>query len=291
MDIALHLGVHQTDGDHLLRCLIRNSDRLARQGIAVPAPGKYRQQLRKVSLEMREHETNAATQEALLDGILDHDSARRVVFSWDSFLAMPKFAISDGRLYHAAGERATLLRRLFPEAEVSLFVAIRNPATFLPALARTDETGHVEAEVLKGDPTSLRWSAMLTRITTVLPGVPLTVWADEDTPLLWPEILRAVSGHAPDMVLEGWLGWYWDLVTPKGHEAMRRWFSANPPQDDLSRRKMLSALISRFARPDVVAGEPALAQWDEDTIDAINEAYEEDLDLIAALPGVTFLEP
>lgn len=291
MEIALHLGVHHTDQDRLVRCLMRNRAPLLDQGIAIPGPGRYRQQLRQLSFEMRERETDAGTQEALLDGILDEDAVHRVVFSSENFLAIPKWAVGDGLLYNAAGERTGLLRRLFPEADVSVFVAIRNPATFLPALVAGDTSGTVGRQLTGLDPTHLRWSTMLSRIIEAQPDLPITVWADEDTPLLWPEILRAVSGHDPAMVLDGWLAWYWDLVTPKGHEAMRRWFRNSPPEDDLHRRKMLSALLTRFARPEVVEAEALLDGWTEDTVETLSDLYDADLDLIGALPGVTLLEP
>ncbi|MFN4101397.1 MAG: hypothetical protein ACK4GT_16650, partial [Pararhodobacter sp.] len=123
MEIALHLGVHHTDQDHLLRCLMRNRAVLLEQGIAVPGPGRYRRQLRQLAFDMRDRETSAATQEALLDGILDEDEIQRVVFSSPDLLALPQWAVTQGRFYHAAGERLALLRRLFPAAQVEVFLA------------------------------------------------------------------------------------------------------------------------------------------------------------------------
>ena len=291
MEIALHLGAHHTDQDHIVRCLMRNRVPLLEQGIAVPGPGRYRQQLRRLAFEMREQPTNAATQEALLDGILDEDEVRRVVFSSDNFLSMTKWAISSDRIYHAAGERVKLLQHLFPEARIELFLALRNPATFLPALAAGEDGAVALRNIEDSDPMALRWSQTLVNITEALPGVPLTVWADEDTPLLWPEVLRAVSGHAPGLVLDGWLAWYWSMVTPKAHAAMRRWFEVNPPPDDESRKRMLQVLLSRFAQPEAIESEALLPGWTEETVEELGDIYDEDLDLISALPGITLLEP
>lgn len=291
MEIAFHLGAHLTDEDRLVRCLMRNREVLGRDGILVPGPGQYRQHLRKLAYEMRDQPTNADTEAALLDALLDEDSGRRVVFSWENFLSQPQFAVSQGRLYHAAGERVALLRRLFPTCAVSVHLAIRNPATLLPALIRADASGALEREVQAGDPGGLLWSGVLTRILQAAPDVPITVWCDEDTPLLWPEILRAVSGHPRGRDLDGWLGWYADLVTPKGHAAMRRWFAANPSEDDLHRRRTLSALVARFARPEALETEAAIPGWSEAAIEALDAAHEADLDLIAAMPGVRLIEP
>lgn len=291
MEIAIHLGVHHTDEDHLIRCLMRNRPALAEIGVAVPGPGQYRQQMRELAHTMRDTPTNADTQEVVLDGILDDDHADRIVLSWDGFLAMPQWVIGNGLLYHTAGARVAQLARLFPAAEVSLFMAVRNPATFLPALVRADATGSVQRELDHCEVGALRWSTVVSRIVQVNPGLPLTIWCDEDAPLLWPEVLRLVSDHPPGMVLEGWLARYWDMVPPQAHDAMRRWFAANPVSDDAHRRRVLATLLGRLARPEALDSEAHLPGWTDDLVDTLSAIYESDLDIIAALPGVTLLEP
>ena len=99
---------------------------------------------------------------------------------------------------------------------------------------------------------------VLARIRAEAPHVPLTIWRDEDTALLWPEILRTVSGHSPDIELTGWFAWYWDLMSPQSHEALRRWFQTNPSPDDLHRRKVLSAMLDKFALPEKIDTDAAL---------------------------------
>lgn len=291
MDIALHLGAHLTDDDHLVRCLMRNRSALSAQGIAVPGPGSYRRQLRELAHEMREHPVDAGTQEVLLDGLVERDDVRRVVLSNENFVGFHRWAIGGNRFYPSAGTLLAQLVRLFPMARTHAYLAIRNPATFLPALAADSRSGGVD-QVLQGvDPLALRWSDLIVRIRDAVPSMPLTVWRDEDTPLLWPEILRAVSGHDPGTELEGWFAWYWTLMTPKAHEAMRRWFAANPPVDDLHRRRVLGTMLDRFALPEKVVSEITLPGWDATLTETLSDLYEQDADLIGALPGVTLLEP
>ena len=38
MEIAYHIGANCTDGERLLKSLLRNVDRLAGRGVAVPGP-------------------------------------------------------------------------------------------------------------------------------------------------------------------------------------------------------------------------------------------------------------
>lgn len=290
MEIALHLGAHLTDEDQLIRCLMRNRALLESQGIAVPGTGTYRAQLRQLAFDLRDTPTNADTQEALLDGIIDMDEPRRVVFSNEGFLAQHQWVVVNSTFYPHAADRVTQLRRLFPEARVQVYMAIRDPASFLPALVRDSRSGGMQAVLGDSDPLDLRWSEMLTRVRAAAPDVPITVWCDEDTPLLWPEILRAVSGHDPASELEGWFAWYWELMTPERHEAMRRYFASTQMADDRQRRRVLSAMLDKFALPEATET-VALPGWDEDYTDVLGTLYEQDLDVISTIPGVTLLEP
>lgn len=291
MEIVLHLGVHLTDNEKLVQCLIRNRELLAAEGIAAPPPATYRHQLRALAHDLRNQPTDAETQEALLDGLLDADEVRRVVLSWDHFMGEPNRAFAENRLYPDAGGKIAQLRRLFPEARVQVYLAIRNPAFFLPALAADHRAGGVQAALKAADPASVHWSELLARLQAAVPDVPITVWCDEDTPLLWPEILRAVSGHTSQTPLVGWFGWYWGFMTPKSHEVMRRYFGQNPITDDLHRRRVLSAMLEKFAKPEALDPGPSLPGWDEAYTDALTDIYEQDVDLISAMPGITLLEP
>lgn len=290
MEIALHLGAHLTDEDHLVRCLVRNRDLLAQQGIAVPSPGQYRQQLLVLSHEMHDQVTTAEMQETLLDGLLEFDDVRRTVFSLENLMAQPKWVIDEGKFYPRAGDRVAAFCHLFPEATVHVYLAIRNPATFLPALSKRTRGGRAEEALSQLDAASVRWSGVIAQIKEAVPNVQITVWSDEDTALLWTEVLRAVSGHSPETNLVGWFAWYWELMTPKSHETLRRYFSKNPTTDDLHRKRILSAMLDKFAKPEVLEVATTLPGWTDDYVEVLTEIYEQDLDLIASMPGVTLLE-
>ena len=80
MEIALHIGALLTDENTLVRCLLRNRELLAEQGIAVPSPGDYRPQLLVLSQEMLGKPTSAETQETLLDGLIEADGSLLVQY-------------------------------------------------------------------------------------------------------------------------------------------------------------------------------------------------------------------
>lgn len=290
MRIVYHLGAHGTDDERLLRCLLKNRGVLAEQSIVVPDPARYRNLLRDTAIALKGQPASLETQAIVLDQIMDEDQADRLVLSWENFLSFPKWVLR-GSLYPSAGERIRAFTQIFPQIEAEFHLAIRNPATFLPDLflMQRDRT---EAEFLDGvDPLQLRWSDTIRDILSQNPGVPLTVWCDEDTPLIWPEVLQAVSGHEPGTRLADANELLRKLMTDDGLARMQSYLDAHPPVSVLQRRRIVSAFLDKFALPEMIDVEVEMPGWTEETIAEMTRTYEADVAAIAASPDVTFLEP
>ncbi|MCU0905248.1 MAG: hypothetical protein MUE83_15475 [Tabrizicola sp.] len=290
MRIVYHLGAHCTDEDRLVRCLLKNRALLAEQGVVVPAPTRYRRLLRDTVGQLRGEVASQDTEAMILDQIMDETTADRLILSWTGFLGFPAYAVANG-LYGHGGDRLREFTQIFPDIEAEFFMAVRNPATFLPDLReRTLQKGH--GDILEGiDPFALRWSGAVQRILETNPDVPLTVWCDEDTPLIWPEVLEVVSGHAPGTVLEDDDELLGMLLTEAGLQRYRLYVRDHPPQSAAHRRRIVTAFLEKFGRPDQLATEIALPGWTEDVVEELTQTYLADLGRIAQLPGVRFLEP
>lgn len=290
MRIVYHLGAHCTDEERILRCLLTNRGALAEQGIVVPGPARYRTLLRDTMGTLRGAVASEDTQAMVLDQIMDEDQAERLILSWDNFLAFPQWALRR-TFYPTAGERIRALTQIFPEIEAEFHLAIRNPATFLPALFQS-QTKRTYDEFIEGtDPMLLRWSELVDRILAANPGVPLTIWCDEDRPLLWNEILRSISGHDPSVPLEGEDDFLATLMPPDGMARLTAYLAERPPQSEDQRRRIVSAFLGKFALAEQIEMELDLPGWTEDYVDALTNIYERDVARIALLPGVTFLQP
>ena len=50
-------------------------------------------------------------------------------------------------------------------------------------------------------------------------------------------------------------------------------------------------MLGRHARPEAVLETVTLPGWTQDLVDEMTDLYEEDVAMIAALPGVEFLAP
>lgn len=288
MRIVFHLGAHCTDEERLLRCLLKNRQVLADQGILVPGPARYRALLRDTAIALKGQAASQDTQDMVLDQIMEDASAERLVFSWDNFLSFPQWVLTD-RLYPAAAERARAFSLIFPEAEAEFFLAIRNPATFLPDLFAKQRDKTYEAFMGGTEPSDHHWSDVIADMVDENPGIPLTVWCDEDTPLIWPEVLAAVSGHAPGTVLEDSEELLSNIMSPEGMTRMHSYLESHAPQSILQRRRIVAAFLDKFALPEKIETEIDLPGWSETTVADLTAAYRDDIARIRAMPGVRFL--
>lgn len=291
MQVAFHLGAHCTDEDRLVRSLLKNRGVLASRGIQVPAPGRYRPVLREALKALRGAEASASMGETLLDAILDDDSAQRLVLSSESFLCAPRRAVEDGALYPLAARKAAWLPALFPEAQCAFFFALRNPAAFVPALAaRLD--GHAgfalpDPAVARG----LRWAPVIEALRDATPELPVTVWCDEDSALLWPEIMAAVAGVDDELALAGRRDRLLEVITDDGAGRLDSYLGANPPATTTLRRRVEAAFLERYARPDALETVLDLPGWTAELVDEMTETYDADCERIARMDGVRFLHP
>jgi hypothetical protein len=290
MRIVYHLGAHFTDEERLLKCLLNNRDVLAKQGVLVPGPKKYRHLLRDTVIELKGGAASRDTQAVILDKIMDADQAERLILSWDSFLSLPAWVL-DKTLYPAAGERVFAFSQIFPEIEAEFFMAIRNPATFLPMLFARIENKSYEQFIGAADLFHIFWSETIDQIMQAAQGVPVTIWCDEDTPLIWPEVMRAIAGVGPEVDMVGEDDLLSNLMSPEGLIRLRSYMTSHPPGSVMQRRKIVSAFLDKFALADRIETEVEMPGWTQEIIDTLTRLYEEDVYRIAHMPGVNFIAP
>lgn len=291
MRIVYHLGAHFTDEERLLNCLLKNPEVLAENGIVVPPPKRYRNLLRDTVIELKGGSASRDTQALILDKIMQEDAANRLVLSWESFLSLPPWVLDKGVLYPAAGERVHAFSQIFPEIEAEFHLAIRNPASFLPELFSKLTNKTYDTFIGQTDLFALRWSETIARILDESPNVPLTVWCDEDTPLIWPEVLRTIAGLPDDAELVGENDLLSTLMSSEGLTRMETYLQGHRPATVLQRRKIVSAFLDKFALPDRIDTEIEMPGWTQEVAAALTARYDEDVHYISQMAGVNFIAP
>lgn len=290
MRIVYHLGVHCTDEERLLRCLLKNRGTLAAENIIVPGPAKYRTLLRDTAMTLKGQPASRDTQALVLDQIMSEDAADRLILSWENFLGYAQGAVR-GTFYGSGADRMHAFCQVFPGIDAEFHLAIRNPATFLPAVYQK-QRGRSFDEFMDGvEVTSLRWSELVASLQAANPEVPITVWCDEDTPLLWPEILQSVSGHGDKTVLEETGDLLASIMSADGLQRMQAYMNTHPPQNVIQRRKIVSAFLDKFALPEQIEIEVEMPDWTPDLVDQLSAAYDMDVSRIIAMPNIRFLTP
>ncbi|MHA6347409.1 hypothetical protein [Roseivivax sp. CAU 1761] len=292
MQVILHTGAHFTDEDRIWRGLNRNAPDWRAAGIAVPGPGRYRRLLGD-AVHALEHDAPAPeAREVLLETILSDDPAQvgRMILCNPNFFGFPAGAFAGGRAYPKAEARIAALRALFAGDDFALFMGLRNPASFLPAMAAARTSSC--AELLAGaDPLAFRWSDLVARLRSAHPDLPITLWCDEDTPLIWGQVLRELAGLPLDRKIRGAFDRLSEIIAPEGMQRFRAFLAEHRDMTEAQKRRAMSAFLAKYARPDLVEEELDADGWDAALVEDMTQAYEEDVARLAGLEGVRVILP
>lgn len=292
MRIVFHIGMHQTDGDRLVRSLLKNRAMLATRGVTVPGPGRYRTVLRDAVNKLRGEEASAETQKVLLEAISDIERPERVILSNESFICLPDRVLDDGRLYGRAF-KTVWLRNLFPDAAPVFAMGLRDPATFLPALfeVRRNRELAFDEYLLGVDPEALRWSDMVATILELNPSAEVVAWCNEDTPLVWPSVLASLAGVGGNEPLAGVFDVIAQIVDADGRSELDALWPDGRAADSADLRARMADIAER--RLDAASVEEVidLPGWSAATMAALSAAYDSDVARIQAMERVRFLSP
>lgn len=291
MRISYHLGVHGTDDERLVRGLMKDRGVLEAAGLAVPAPRLYRQILPRLARSLRGAPAGPDAQQILLDSVLEGDLPHHLIFSHENLLCFPAQAISQQGLYTNLHHRVVAYSNIFPQEDSVFFLALRNPASLIPALVTKINDGGYDALMGDVDPLSLRWAPAIRQVFETVPSAALTVWCDEDTPLLWPEVLRAVAGLGPEDELSADFDVLAQVMTEDGLTRLKAFFESHPPQSIAQRRRATSAFLDKYSRPDELEMSVELPGWTDDLVEQLTAIYDADCAEVAAIEGVNFLSP
>ena len=291
MHVIYHLGAHCTDNDRILKCLMRNANLLAQEEILAPPPARYRNLIAETMLKLRHRDITIELQDSMLEAVLEDAAPARLILSNEAFLGVPSQTVGEGRLYPMLDDKIERFTRLFGAHEIEFCLALSNPAVFVSdVFSRAQETD-LTTFLADVDPMQLRWSDCVARLKNAAPNARVTVWANEDTPLIWAQVLQAVSGHAPDTKLLGTEDFYASLMSPGGLKRMTGYLDTHPPKDAAHLQRIIAAFLDKFGLEEVIEAEIDLPGWSDGYIAALTDLYEQDLALIAAMDGVRFIAP
>lgn len=292
MQIVFHLGAHCTEQERLFKCLLSNQAVLEEQGILVPDPEDYRNTLRDMATHLRGKTASTEQQNSVLEHIIGtHKTPQRLVLGWENFLSFPRWAFRK-RLYPTAAERVRAFTHIFPDHKSVFYLALRNLASLLPALHTKLSNKTSWEEFTKGaDLLSFRWEETVSDIALQNPGVPLHVWCDEDSPLIWYDLLMSISGCEPSTQLKNADSFPLSLMREDGVQALASYVQSRAIASPEAQRALIPHFLERYGRPERLEQDIDVPDWTQDTLTTFDEIYADDVAAIKEMSGVDFIAP
>jgi len=139
------------------------------------------------------------------------------------------------------------------------------------------------------DPRQLRWMPVITALQENNPGCAITVWCNEDTPLIWPALLREISDVGSEMAFTGELDVLRTIMQEDGFVRMQSYLSTHPPANEIQRRRVFAAFLDKFGLDEAMEEEVDLPGWTPELIDEITQSYEDEVYQIERMSGVNFI--
>ena len=81
----------------------------------------------------------------------------------------------------------------------------------------------------------LQWHGLIDQIRATSPNAKITAWCNENTPFIWPRLLRCVMCLTDEDPVEGGYDLIAPALTPSGTQNLQNHFKANPPASEKER--------------------------------------------------------
>jgi len=203
MQIVYHIGAHCTDQESLHASLVKNNEMLVQKRVAPASTPKYQNiicgHLKAKAAGSRLEKTRLE----LLADILGNTEADRAIFTNGNFIRVPNRIFENEVFYMLAVEKLQAFGTLFSGHDIEISICIRDPESFIPAAfgelhGRSYDrlTAGTRAEVLQ-------WHGLIDQIRATSPNAKITAWCNENTPFIWPRLLRCVMCLTDEDPVEG----------------------------------------------------------------------------------------
>ncbi|MGY3437092.1 MULTISPECIES: hypothetical protein [unclassified Marinovum] len=202
------IGAHKTASTHLQRALVAQRAVLAEAGHGVIGPmpiggdilplsgllhGRADPALLALAAEGFLHKHVGAAEDVLLlnENILSASLA-------------PDMAFKDNQLYKFAPGRVKRVLALFPDHDIRIGLAIRNPAGFLVSAWQEHMKGHAfqpfRSYLGQADVAELSWLKLVKSLRQAIGDREIFLWRYEDYPAVVPNVMRHCLGAAGERI-------------------------------------------------------------------------------------------
>lgn len=219
---------------------------------------------------------------------MEEDEVKRIALTNDNFIAIPKRVFDHSVFYRQTENKVRGLCRLFQTMRCRSIFSIRNPVSYLQDIAKRAETTNLSDYLGLCQPLEINWSDVIKRIKRAAPGAQLCVWRNEDTPLIWEDLIRLQSDIALDTPLSGQYDVLSRIISDEGMQTLQ---AIEMPSDRVARHNLIADLIKVFPLSEMMNQTIDLPELSRGLIAAMSAGYEHDLDVIDQIEGVELILP
>ena len=139
----------------------------------------------------------------LLSDILGNTEADRAIFTDGNFIRVPNRIFENEVFYTLTIEKLQAFGTLFSGHDIEISICIRDPESFVPA-AFGELHGRSYDRLMAGTRAEvLQWHGLIDQIRATSPNAKITAWCNENTPFIWPRLLRCVMCLTDEDPVEG----------------------------------------------------------------------------------------
>ncbi|MDG2340015.1 MAG: hypothetical protein P8L32_02315 [Paracoccaceae bacterium] len=289
--VSLHLGAHKTASTHLQKSLDQNGGLLKENDVRYFGPKYLRHKdhafldlfgLRPdgVSIGNRDGSTQI---EWLAKG------ARRIVLSDENILGPVFDQLNPGVLYPQADIRVESFIKTVGEHPVSIFLATREPSSWIASLYSQRVVGGESRSFKKfvgtNQPHALRWSNLIDRLRRIPSIAGLYLWRKEDYPDVAAPVLRRMIGWRLGPLVGRIDGRVNEGLSAAAIEKLLEWNTEYPKSEARSWVKEARELLP------ISAENGPFDPWTEPDKLKSRTAYSEDIERIRKWDDVEVIKP
>lgn len=291
MQIILHCGVFSSDTPLLLSALEENCTLELPYKTQVCDPESTRDILRKILRAGRENQLPEDSRDILLEMANVASDTQRVVIANPAMLGTYQDFVAPGQFFPNAVDYVKVVRQIFSNDELAISYAMRNPATLLSSIITGSQSRVANKILSAADPAGLLWSELAHRLSTAFPDIHLTIWYNEDNPVIWRDILSILLDIPENQPVRKVYAPMWKILSEDSMNKFRAYMAKHPGMIASQERRVIATFVEKFADPDALNEEINVDGWTQDYVDMLTAQYEADQAAVAAVPGVRLILP
>ncbi|MEY8880049.1 hypothetical protein [Donghicola sp. XS_ASV15] len=269
--VSLHIGAHKTASTHLQKSLEAAADQLAEWEVCFLGP----KDLRKDGIPLK---NRIAKGQTAPDMAGDCDE---LVISEENLMGPQFKATARKPLYPQGAKKVAAITDALEDADVTLFMAVRDPATWLASLYAHEVFNGKACDGIAAfcgakTPEKLRWSDLVAELAETNRVV---VWPQEEYADLFPRIIEEMLGEGAEI----------DPMENRVNASISGAAIAILEQEGPDRPEPQKSARMAKAKFPVRGPEDKFQPWSKSVLAASRAAYEADLNRIKDLENVTLL--